>query len=77
MSQSKMVLSRLIGEIREHLAEARAISKAADMCAGEGQYERAFTISLDIENLIHSANHLLQAAATVHRSMNKIELTEE
>jgi hypothetical protein len=68
MPQSNIVVSRLIGEIRCQLAEAHAIANAANTCAGEGQIDRALTISLDIEELIHSANHLLQAAATLSRS---------
>lgn len=61
MSHSNKVLGQLIGEIREQLAEAHTIATAADACAIEGQLERAMVISLDIEELIHSANHLLQA----------------
>ena len=68
MSHSNMVLSRLIGEIRSQLAEAHTIAKAADTCAADGQIDRALIISLDIEELIHSADHLLQAAATLNRS---------
>ena len=68
MPQSNIVVSRLIGEIRCQLAEAHAIANAANTCAGEGQIDRALTISLDIEELIHSANHLLQAAAALNRS---------
>lgn len=67
MSHSNMVLSRLIGEIREQLGEAHAIAKAADVRAEDGQIERAIAISLDIEESIHSADHLLQAAATLNR----------
>jgi hypothetical protein len=68
MSHSNMVLGRLLGEIQSQLAEANAIAKAADVCAADGQIERALTISLDIEELIHSADHLLQAAATLNIS---------
>ena len=78
MSHSNMVLGRLIGEIREQLGEAHAIAKAADICAGEGQIERAIAISLDIEELIHSADHLLQAAATLNRKAreDKIDIQD-
>ena len=68
MSHSNIVLSKLIREIRSQLAEAHAIAKAADACAEEGQFDRALTISLDIEELIYSADHLLQAAATLDRN---------
>lgn len=77
MSQSNIVLNRLIAELREQLGEAHTIAKAADVCASEGQYSRAFSIALDVEELIHSADHLLQAAATLHRSMKENEPTSE
>lgn len=57
MSHSNMVISRPIGKIRTQLAEAQAI--ANDTYATEGQVDRALMISLDIEELIHSADHLL------------------
>ena len=69
MSHSNMVLGRLIGETGSQLAEAHAIAKAANVCAAEGQVVRALTISLDIEELVHSADHLLQLTATLNRSL--------
>ena len=60
MSHSSTVLGRLIGEIQSQLAEPHAIAKAAAVCVADGQIDRALTISLDIEELIHSADHLLR-----------------
>ena len=57
----------MIRKIQWQLAEADAIAEAADICAAEGQIDRAFTISLDFEELIRSADHLLQAAAILDR----------
>ena len=68
MSQSNMVLGKLIEEISSWRAEAHAIAKAADMCTAQGQIDCALMISPDIEELIHSADHLLQAAASLSRS---------
>ena len=60
MSHSNMVLGKLIEEISTRRAEAHAIAKAADVCAAQGQIDRALMISPDIEELIHSADHLLR-----------------
>lgn len=57
----------MIAKIRENLAEALAIAKAAEACAKDGFPDRALMISLDVEELIHSSNHLLQAASTFNR----------
>lgn len=57
----------MISRIRENLAEALAIAKAAETCARDGFPDRALTISLDVEELIHSSNHLLQAASVLNR----------
>ena len=67
MSHSNMVAGRLITEIEAQLAEAHAIAKAARACAVDGQIGQAVIISLGIEELIHSADHLLQAAAGLSR----------
>ena len=57
----------MISRIRENLAEALAIAKAAETCARDGFPDRALAISLDVEDLIHSSNHLLQAASAMNR----------
>ena len=68
MSHSNMVFGKLIEEISGRWAEAHAIAKAADVCAAQEQIERALMISPDIEEQIHSADHLLQVTATLSRS---------
>lgn len=60
----------MIAHVRANLAEALAIAKAAEICAREGYPERAFTISLDLEELLHSSNHILQAASAMRRIAN-------
>ena len=66
MSDSTNVTS-LLQEMRRQLAEAHSIAKAAELCAQDGWPTRALHICLEIEPLIHDANHLLQAAATTNR----------
>jgi len=77
MSHSNMVLSKLIGEIRNQLVEAHPIAKAADICVSEGLIDRAITISLDIEDLIQSTDNLLQVAATLNRSAREDRKAED
>ena len=64
-------LPALFTQIRESLAEVLAIAKSAEACAAEGYVDRALTIALDIEELINSTNHVLQAAAALNRSIKK------
>ena len=61
-------ITSLLEEMRRQLAEAHSIAKAAELCAQDGWPTRALRICLDIEPLIHYANHLLQAAAAMNRS---------
>ncbi len=67
MSHAEAPILGMISQIRENLAEALSIAKAAETCARDGFLERALTISLDVEELIHTSNHLLQAAAALNR----------
>ena len=69
MSHSNMVLDQLIEEISSQRTEAHAIVKAAVMCTAQGQIDRALMISPDIEELIHSADHLLQRPPTLNKSI--------
>ena len=73
MSENANVTS-LLQEMRRQLAEAHSIAKAAELCARDGWPMRALRICLDIEPLIHDANHLLQAAATMNRTTAPEEL---
>ena len=67
MSHSNMAVVQILGEVSSQIGEAHSIAKAADLCAKDGQVERALEISLDLEVLLHDANHLLQAAAVLNR----------
>ncbi len=58
----------ILQEMRRQLSEAHSVAKAAEVCAQDGWPTRALQICLDIEPLIHDANHLLQAAAAMNRS---------
>jgi hypothetical protein len=61
-------ITSLLQEMRRQLSEAHSIAKAAELCAHDGWPTRALQICLDIEPLIHDANHLLQAAAAMNRN---------
>jgi hypothetical protein len=67
MSQSNMAVVQILSEVRAQIGEAHSIAKAADLCAKDGQVDRAFEIALDLDELLHSANHLVQAAAILRR----------
>jgi len=54
MSQSNMTVREIISEIRRQLDEALTIAEAAEVCALDGHIDRAFHISLDMEDLLHS-----------------------
>lgn len=69
MKLERELLVVLLREIHSNIAEAAAIAKAAEACAAEGYIDKAFTISLDIEQLIFDANNLLQAASVIRRQM--------
>ena len=66
-------ITSLLQEMRRQLAEAHSIAKAAELCAHDGWHTRALQISLDIEPLLHDADHLLQAAAALNRNVESEE----
>lgn len=66
----------LFGNLRLQLSEASAIAAAAAACAEEAWTDRALTVALDIEVLIHDANSLLQTAAILNRQRKKSEAKE-
>ena len=71
MSHSNIAIVQILSEVRAHIGEAHSIAKAADLCARDGQVDRAFEIALDLDELLHSANHLIQAAAILRRTERK------
>lgn len=54
-------------DIRSRLVDAAAIAKAAVVCAESGSEDRAVRIALDLEELVHEANTLLNAVSLVQR----------
>ena len=67
MSHSNMAVAQILNEMCAQIGKAHTIAKAVDLCAKDAQVETAFEIALDLEVLLHDANHLLQAAAVLNR----------
>lgn len=76
MKTEKELLTTLISDICNHIAKAAAIARASEVCAKEGYTGKAFSIALGIEQPLHDANNLLQAASVIKRRM-KLEDEEE
>lgn len=49
------------------IGEAASIAKAAHACAAAGNAQGAYTIALDLDELLFDANNLLQALAVIRR----------
>jgi hypothetical protein len=60
-------IAMMIGEIRTRLDQAAGIARAAQVCASEGNIEKAVEIVLDVEQLGYEASNLLNAASTLNR----------
>ena len=54
-------------EIHTRLDEAASIAKAANACAEAGNADKGVQVALDIEELIHEATRLLDAATLINR----------
>lgn len=54
-----------LAEIHAKLKEAEQIAKAAQACAEAGSVAEAVRVSMDIEQLIHEANRLHDAASAL------------
>jgi hypothetical protein len=61
----------LLTEIHTKLNEAVRIAKAAEACALAGSVAEGVTVSMDIEQLIYEADHLLAAASLLNRLSDK------
>jgi hypothetical protein len=61
----------LLTEIHTKLNEAVRIAKAAEACALAGSVAEGVTVSMDIEQLIYEADHLLGAASLLNRLSDK------
>lgn len=56
-----------LSEIRKRLTESVSISVAAEACANAGQVDRAVSLALGFEHLVHEANELLNVASLLRR----------
>jgi hypothetical protein len=54
-------------KIRTRLDKAAGIARAADACAGAGFHEKGLEVALDVEQLLHEATTLLNAASLINR----------
>ena len=57
----------LLTEIHSRLSEAARIAKAAEACALAGSIAEGVAVSMDIEQLIHEAGRLQDAASLLNR----------
>ena len=64
---SEAAVKECLTAISTRLSDASAIAKAAVTCAEEGNPGGAVRIALDVEQLIHEANTLLNAASLMNR----------
>lgn len=54
-------------EIHARLDQAASIAKAANACAEAGNTDKGVQVALDIEDLVHEATRLLDAATLTNR----------
>jgi hypothetical protein len=54
-------------EIHIRLDQAASIAKAANACAEAGNADKGVQVALDVEELIHEATRLLDAATLINR----------
>jgi hypothetical protein len=64
---TEAAINECLTEISSRLSDASAIAKAALTCAEEGNADDAIKIALDVEQLIHEASTLLNAASLMNR----------
>jgi hypothetical protein len=67
-----LVIPVFLREIRQRLEEAAGGAKTAEACALAGDPGRGVSVSLDIEQLIYEANHLLNAASLISRLVREV-----
>jgi hypothetical protein len=61
------IIKAYLTEIRGRLDKAAGIGRAADACAGAGFHEKGLEVALDMEQLLHEATTLLNAASLINR----------
>ena len=54
-------------EFHTRLDQAASIAKAANACAEAGNTDKGVQVALDVEELIHEATRLLDAATLINR----------
>ena len=61
------LLSAFVRLMREKLAHAHAVAKAAEARAEAGDPQQAVTIMLDVEQPLYEVNTLLNSASLINR----------
>src|SRR3978361_1937780 len=56
-----------LNQIRSRLDKAAGIGRAADACAGAGFHEKGLEVALAMEQLLHEATTLWNAASLINR----------
>jgi hypothetical protein len=64
---AETVIKTYLTQIRTRLDKAAGIGRAADACAGAGFHEKGLEVALDMEQLLHEATTLLNAASLINR----------
>ena len=64
---AETTIKTYLNEIGGQLDKAAGISRAADACAGAGFHEKGLEVALDMEQLLHEAKTLLNAASLINR----------
>lgn len=66
-SATDVAIQSFLVEIHNRLDEAAGIARAADACVSAGNLQKAIEIALDIEQIAHEVNRLLDAASLLQR----------
>ena len=64
---AELAIKACLKEIHTRLDQAASIAKAANACAEAGNADKGVQVALDIEELIHEATRLLDAATLINR----------
>lgn len=64
---AKQVIAAMLVGIQVRLEEAARIARAATACAQAGSLNEGVTLALDIEQDLHQASRLLDAASFLNR----------
>jgi len=63
----QQTIGAMLAAIQHRLEEATRIARAATACAQAGSINEGVTLALDIEQSIHEAGRLLEAASFLNR----------